>query len=215
VSPQGLGAIISTFNPSLLATNGVGVVTAATLLTAMGDNPERVAAKAQFAVLCGVAPIPASSGQCVRHRLSRGGNRQANHALHRIALVRMRHREPRTIAYFDKRRAEGLSDRDIIRCLKRHIADEIFRILTDPDPVAPAGPLLRQQRQAFGIPITVLADTLGVPYQRLRRRETGNRHDPELQSRAHEALEHIAHTPLASNRSIRPRGLTPTRRTRS
>lgn len=188
---QGLGGIISTLNPSLLATNGVGVVTAATLLTAMGDNPERVAAKARFAALRGVAPIPASSGQRVRHRLSRGGNRQANHALHRIVLVRMRHREPRTIAYFDKRRAEGLSDRDIIRCLKRHIANEIFRILTDPDPVAPAGPLLRQQRQAFGIPITVLADTLGVPYQRLRRREIGNRHDPELQSRTHGALEHI------------------------
>ena len=186
---QHLEPIIRALNPNLLTANGVGVVTAATLLNALGDNPERVATKPQFAALCSVAPIPASSGQRVRHRLSRGGNRQANNALHRIVLIRMRHREPRTTAYFDKRRAEGLSDRDIIRCLKRHVANEIFVTLTDPNLAPPTGPLLRQQRQALGLPITVLADTLGVPYQRLRRLEIGNRRDPELEQRAHEALK--------------------------
>ena len=93
--------------------NGVGPVVAATLLTTVGDNPDRIGGKAQFAVLCGLAPIPASSGQRVRHRLSRGGDRRDNHAIHRIVLVRLCHHETRTMVYFDCRRAEGLSDCDI------------------------------------------------------------------------------------------------------
>ena len=84
-------------NATLLSRSGVGVVTAATLPVAAGDNPERLTTRASFAALAGVAPIPASSGQRTRHRLSRGGNRHANAALHRIVLLR--YREPRTMAY--------------------------------------------------------------------------------------------------------------------
>lgn len=190
-----LDALIRSVNPALLALSGVGVVVAATLLSAAGDNPERLTSKAAFASLCGAAPIPASSGQRIRHRLSRGGNRQANSALHRIVLLRMRHREPRTVEYFDRRRAEGLSDRDIIRCLKRHIANEIFHTLTHPMPATPAGLVLRQRRQALNIPITVLAATLGVPYQKLRRLEIGTRGDTALEHQAHAALDQITPPP--------------------
>jgi len=187
-----LDTLIRILNPGLLALSGVGVVTAATLLTTAGDNPERLASAAAFAALCGAAPIPASSGQRVRHRLSRGGNRKANSALHRIVLLRMRHQEPRTAAYFARRRAEGLSDRDIVRCLKRHIANEVFRTLISPIPATPAGDLLRQRRQALGIPITTLAATLEIPYQRLRRLEIGTRGDTKLEQQAHHALDQIS-----------------------
>ncbi|MDK6499257.1 transposase, partial [Escherichia coli] len=103
---QQLEMLVRQVNPTLLSLSGVGPVTAATLLVAAGDNPERLGTRASFAALAGVAPIPASSGQRTRHRLSRGGNRHANAALHRIVLLRMRHREPRTMAYFERRRSE-------------------------------------------------------------------------------------------------------------
>lgn len=106
-------------------------------------------------------------------------------------LLRLRHQEPRTEAYFARRRAEGLSDRDIIRCLKQHIANEVFRTLTTPTQATPAGDLLRQRRQTLDIPITTLAATLGVPYQRLRRLEIGTRGDTELEKQAHEALDQL------------------------
>ena len=169
-------------NPALISAHGVGPVVAGTLLAALGDNPARVGTKAQFAALCGVAPIPASSGVRHRHRLSRGGDRQANAALHRIVLSRRRHKDPRTMAYFDKRRAEGLSDRDIVRCLKRHVANEVFALLTRPELSTPQGSLLRQQRQALHLAMTEVAQQLGVPYQRLRRLEMGERSDAELQN---------------------------------
>lgn len=186
-----LEELVRATNATLLSLRGVGVVTAATLLVAAGDNPERLTSRPAFAALCGVAPIPASSGQRIRHRLSRGGNRLANNALHRIVLLRMRHREPRTMAYFDRRRSEGLTDRDIIRCLKRHIANEVYRALTGPAPADAPGHRLRHRRQQAGIPITVLAATLGVPYQRLRRLEIGTRADPHLEFLATAALDQI------------------------
>jgi len=188
---QQLDALIRQVNPALLSLSGVGPVTAATLLVAAGDNPERLATRASFAALAGVAPIPASSGQRTRHRLSRGGNRRANAALHRIVLLRMRHREPRTMAYFERRRAEQLTDRDIMRCLKRHIANEIYAILLSPATDNPVGRELRARRQEIGVPISVLAASLGVPYQRLRRLEIGTRADPELEQRATLALARL------------------------
>ena len=194
---QQLDALVRLVNPTLLSLSGVGPVTAATLLVAAGDNPERLATRAGFAALAGVAPIPASSGQRTRHRLSRGGNRHANAALHRIVLLRMRHREPRTMAYFERRRAEGLTDRDIMRCLKRHVANEVYAALLNPATDNPAGHELRAHRQRIGIPISVLAATLGVPYQRLRRLEIGTRADPELEQRATHALAHISPPPDA------------------
>lgn len=115
--------------PRLLALRGVGPETAAQLLTTAGDNPDRITAEAGFAALCGVAPVPASSGKTRRYRLSRGGDRQANRALHIIALARLASC-PRTRAYMTRRTTEGLSKKDIIRCLKRYIAREIHQILT-------------------------------------------------------------------------------------
>jgi transposase len=101
------------------------------MLIVFGDNPERIRSEAAFAKLCGVAPIPASSGKTNRHRLSRGGHRQANSALYRTVIVRMRFHQP-TIEYVARRSREGRSKRDIIRCLKRFPAREIYRhVMTD------------------------------------------------------------------------------------
>lgn len=177
-----LSALTSRQNPALMAASGVGPFVAAHLLATIGDNPDRIATKAQFAALCGVAPIPASSGTRQRFRLSRGGDRQANAALHRIVLLRKRHKEPRTMAYIARRTAEGLSDRDIVRCLKRHVSNEIFALLTNPDVALPNGPRLRQRRQTLGIVLTDAANQLNVPYQRLRRLEIGQRADPALEA---------------------------------
>lgn len=93
------------------------------------------------------------------------------------------------MAYFERRRAEQLTDRDIMRCLKRHVANEVYAALLNPATNNPAGRELRARRQAIGIPISVLAATLGVPYQRLRRLEIGARADPDLEARATAVLE--------------------------
>ena len=191
-----LDQLVREVNPTLLSLNGVGPVTAATLLVAAGDNPDRLTTRAAFAALVGVAPIPASSGQRTRHRLSRGGNRQANAALHRIVLLRIRHQEPRTVAYFERRRAEGLTNRDITRCLKRHIANEIYKTLLNPAAEQP-GQHLRTTRQQAGLTVTALAATLGVSFDQLRRLEIGVRADPELEQRALTTLEQIT-TPSAA-----------------
>jgi transposase len=124
-----LDRLVAEAAPELVAMEGVGTDTAASLLIAAGDNPERLKSEAAFAHLCGVAPIPASSGKSVRHRLNRHGNRDANRALYYvIALCRMS-REERTRAYVAKRTTEGKTKKEIIRCLKRYIAREVYRIL--------------------------------------------------------------------------------------
>jgi transposase len=112
----------------LLALRGVGSEVAGQLLTSAGDNPTRLRSEAAFAHLCGVAPIPASSGRTDRHRLNRGGDRAANNALHIIVLSRLRH-EPRTQQYMARRTAQGLSKKEIIRCLKRYVLRDIHRAL--------------------------------------------------------------------------------------
>jgi transposase len=114
--------------PELLAAFGIGFDSAAEMLVTFGDNTSRVRSEPAFAKLCGVCPIPASSGQTKRHRLNRGGNRQANAALYRIVIVRMRWHEP-TKAYVERRITEGLTKKDIIRCLKRYVAREVYRLL--------------------------------------------------------------------------------------
>jgi transposase len=111
--------------PTLLDVHGVGVHTAAILLVAAGDNPHRLTNEAAFAHLCGVAPIPASSGKTTRHRLNPGGNRQANHALWRIVFTRMSHDE-RTRKYVARRLAEGRTTKEIMRSLKRYVARELY-----------------------------------------------------------------------------------------
>ncbi len=123
-----LRALVTTAAPRLLALTGVGVEVAGQLLTSAGDNPDRLRSEAAFAHLCGVAPIPASSGRTHRHRLNRGGDRAANSALYTVVLVRLRHHE-RTRAYAARRTQEGLSKREIMRCLKRYVAREIYTAL--------------------------------------------------------------------------------------
>lgn len=135
-----LRPLVAAAAPGLLALHGVGTETAAQLLTTAGDNPDRLTSEASFAHLCAAAPIPASSGRTHRHRLNRGGDRQANNALHTIALVRMRH-DDRTKDYVARRTAEGLSKKDILRCLKRFIAREIYKHLTRQPTTQP--PLLQ------------------------------------------------------------------------
>jgi transposase len=123
--------------PALASLRGVGTDTAASLLVAVGDNPERLKSEASFARLCGVAPVPASSGKTARHRLNRGGNRDANRALHVLALGRMSWDE-RTREYVARRTAEGKSRREILRCLKRYVAREVYRILMAPGGLPPS-----------------------------------------------------------------------------
>jgi transposase len=120
--------LVTAHAPSLPALYGVGPDTAALLLIAAGDHPERLRSEAAWAHLCAVAPIPASSGKRTRHRLNPGGDRQANHALWRIVITRMSSHPP-TRAYVERRSEEGLSKKEIIRCLKRYVAREIYRHL--------------------------------------------------------------------------------------
>lgn len=126
-----IGPLIGQINPRLLAHQGVGPEVAAQLLVTAGDNPHRLRSEAAFAMLCGVAPLPASSGKTTRHRLNRGGDRHANCALWRIVITRMA-TDQRTRAYIQRRTTEGKSKTEIIRCLKRYIAREIYTDLTTP-----------------------------------------------------------------------------------
>ena len=119
--------------PALVDGFGIGPDTAATLLIAAGSNPDRLHSEAAFASLCGVNPIPASSGKTNRHRLNRGGHRHANAALHRIVVVRLRYEE-RTQAYMRRRITEGMSKAEVIRCLKRYVAREVFAVLRNSAP---------------------------------------------------------------------------------
>jgi transposase len=112
----------------LLAKTGVATQVAGALLATVGDNPTRLASDASFAALCGASPVDASSGKQRRHRLNRGGDRQANSALWRIVTVRMAH-DPRTQAYVDRRTKEGKTTKEIIRCLKRYVAREVYKAL--------------------------------------------------------------------------------------
>jgi transposase len=129
---RALAQVASEAAPGLLALPGVGTDVAGALLVAAGDNPERLSSEAAFARLCGVAPLPASSGKTNRHRLNRGGDRIANNALWRIVLVRMSS-DPRTRNYVERRTKEGLSKKEIIRCLKRYVAREVYRRLVGVD----------------------------------------------------------------------------------
>lgn len=114
--------------PEFLAKRGAGTQVAATLLATAGDNPGRLRADGSFAALCGASPVDASSGKQIRHRLNRGGDRQANSALWRIVFTRMSC-DPRTKAYVARRTAEGRTTKEIMRCLKRYVAREMYKAL--------------------------------------------------------------------------------------
>jgi transposase len=130
-----LARLVQELDPALAAATGVGVEIAGQLLVTAGDNPERMSGEAAFAMLCGVAPLPASSGQTRRHRLNRGGDRAANSAPHMAVISRMRLDE-RTKKYVARRTADGLSKREIIRCLKRYLARELYPLLRGPSTAA-------------------------------------------------------------------------------
>lgn len=131
-----LKVLTKTAAPQMLNSHGVGIDTAAQMLITAGDNAERVHSEAAFAKLCGASPIPAGSGKTNgRHRLNRGGDRRANAALYRVVIVRMRWHPP-TIKYVERRTAEGLSKKEIIRCLKRYVARELYQLLPPPGPTA-------------------------------------------------------------------------------
>ena len=168
-------------NPALLAARGVGPDTAAALLVTAGDNPQRMNSEAAFAALSGVSPVAASSGRIVRHRLNRGGNRQANNALWRIATNRMRH-DPRTKEYVTRRQADGKTQTEITRCLKRHIAREIYHLLTDPPPT-PHGTDLRHHRTQARITLTQAAHRLDTQPTLISRLERGLYHNHQLATR--------------------------------
>jgi transposase len=125
---QTLRLLIEETTPSLLTLHGVGIDTAASLLVAAGDNPDRFHSERSWAHLCGTTPLPASSDKVTRHRLNRGGDRQANAALYRIVLTRMSS-HPETRTYVTRRKAEGLSTPEIMRCLKRYVARQTYKHL--------------------------------------------------------------------------------------
>lgn len=124
-------ALVDAVVPELLERQGVGPDSAAALLIVAGDNADRIRSEGSFAALCGVSPVEASSGNTQRRRLNRGGDRQANAALYRIVISRLRW-DQRTQNYMQRRLAEGRSRREIIRCLKRYVAREIFSLITNP-----------------------------------------------------------------------------------
>ena len=123
-----LSELVTEVAPSLLELYGVGVDAAASLLVTAGDNPDRLRSERSWAHLCGVTPVPASSGKTIRHRLNRGGDRTANSALYRIVLTRMSSHDE-TRRYVARRRAEGLTSLEVIRCLKRYVARRVFKEL--------------------------------------------------------------------------------------
>lgn len=164
--------------PAMVATKGYGVITSATLLVTAGSNPDRLRSEASFAALCGAAPIPASSGKTNRHRLNRGGDRQANWALHQIALVRLSN-DQRTKDYAAKLRTSGKTKKDTLRCLKRAIAREAFGLLVHPDPVSETHDL-RALRHQLGATLAQAAAHLGTEPARISELERGRRPNATL-----------------------------------
>ncbi|MFD5405987.1 IS110 family RNA-guided transposase [Streptomyces griseorubiginosus] len=175
---RALDGEVTVHNPGLRAVHGVGPDTAAQLLVTAGGNPERMRSEASFAALCGAAPVPASSGRTNRHRLSRGGDRQANAALYRIALVRMSS-DVRTRAYVVRQTAAGRTKKEVIRLLKRAIAREMFRCLTTTVAVPDIADL-RPLRQAKNITLTAAARHFGLWPATISTLERGIRRDDIL-----------------------------------
>lgn len=128
-----INPIVEALAPQLLARTGIGIEVAGQMLVTAGGNHDRMKSEGAFAMLCGVAPLPASSGMTQRHRLNRGGDRQANRALHLAVISRLR-LDPKTQAYVAKKTAQGHSKLEIIRCLKRYLAREVYYLLNPGQP---------------------------------------------------------------------------------
>jgi transposase len=164
-----LEGMVTELAPQLVAAFGVGTETAGQILVTVGDNPDRVHSEAAFAMLCGVAPLPASSGKTQRHRLNRGGDRQANRALHVIATTRKRW-DARTQGYLKKKTAEAHTEREATRSLKRHIAREVYQLLKPALTSAPAPPSRPASRRTGAVKVepptrgtTLTAPSTGTP----------------------------------------------------
>jgi transposase len=170
-----LEKLVAQANPALQQVKGIGTVTAAQLLITAGENADRLKSEASFAALCGTNPIPASSGKTTRHRLNRGGDRHANSALHQIAVARITC-DQRTRDYFAKKRSEGKNTKEILRCLKRAIAREVFAIITNP-PSAADYRALRPKRLQLGLLQVNAAVGLGVSTAKISLAERGQVHD--------------------------------------
>jgi len=173
-----LDALVVEHNRALRAAHGVGPDTAAQLIVTAGTNPHRLRSEAAFAALCGAAPVPASSGKITRHRLSRGGDRAANKALHRIALVRMRSHQP-TRDYVARQLANGRTKKEILRLLKRAIAREMFTLLTRVCTFDDYSDL-RPARQAKNITVTAVAAHFGIGSITISRLERGQHRNHTL-----------------------------------
>ena len=173
--------LVADTNLALLSARGVGPVTAAQLLVTAGGHPERLASQTSFAALCGTAPVPASSGKTTRHRLSRGGDRHANAALHTIATVRMSS-DARTRTFVTSQRSKGRSNLEILRILKRAIAREIHKLLHQPNTVADISDL-RRLRTDKNLPIRTVAHALRTSPIHIGRIERGITRDHEFAER--------------------------------
>lgn len=173
-----LALIATNINPGLMAVKGVGPVVATQLLITAGANPDRLRSSASFAALCGTSPIPVSSGRTNRHRLSRGGDRQANWALHQIVKNRMTC-DPRTRAYRDTHVAKGWTNAAVYRALKRAVVREVFQALLGNCPV-PNYTDLRPARQAKNITLTHVAEHFHVWPAKISDLELGKTRDDEL-----------------------------------
>ena len=150
--------------PAVLGAFGVGPDSAATFMITAGDNPGRIHSEAAFASLCGSSPVPASSGRTTRHRLDRGGDRQANAALHRVVVVRLRWHQP-TRDHMSRRTAEGRTTAEVMRCLKRYVAREVFGLL-------PRGASVQGASSPARAPRSVASRSAGSPARARPRRVT-------------------------------------------
>lgn len=170
-----LDALVAQTAPALHARKGIGTITAAQLLITAGQNSDRLTSEAAFAALCGTNPIPASSGKTTRHRLNRGGDRQANAALHQIVLTRMAY-DSKTRDYITRKRAQGRTTKEILRCLKRSVAREVFHLITNPTPVTDWR-TLKPLRQGLRINQHDAAQALNTSPAKISLIENGHAHD--------------------------------------
>lgn len=204
-------ALLETHYPALLNLYGVGTVTAAALVTAAGDNPHRIRSEAAFAKMCGACPIPASSGKTNRHRLNRGGNRQANKALHRIAIVRLGNHEP-TIEYAARQTECGKTKKEILRQLKRALCRPIYRALVDPHRAAQLsketahldGKHLRKMRAEKGLTQKQVAQALDTHHTQISKIENEAKQLLRLRSEYHQLLQNGHPTPTQQTRPTPP-----------
>lgn len=176
-----LRELTAAVNLNLLSASGIGPVTAAQLLVTAGGNPERLVSESSFAALCGTAPVPASSGRTIRYRLSRGGDRHANSALHTIATVRMVN-DPRTRAFVQAQRDKGRSNPELLRILKRSIAREVFKLLQAPNALSGIEDLRRTRREK-NLTLRKAVEALGTSEINISRIERGLVHDRDFTNR--------------------------------